>query len=419
MRDCGDMISVRRRMLFSIAFFAVLAPFVADVITPQIYLLEAGEVQAEDAYIAASSARIDGRVEGDVFITSGAVSVGGVVTGDIFVLSHGRVEITGSVEGSVRALAREVVVEGTVGGDVAVVTGALDVSGDVVRDVLVFAGSATVDGSAGRDIRGRFLDGTIDGTIGRDVDISVRTLSVGPRADVVGDLLYRADGDARISGGANVAGQFQQLPSRSTFVVRVWLIAATILSFLAFVVSGFLLFLMFRATMSRATGLVRTQPWRTLWVGFVAILALPLLSVIFVFTVVGAPVGVMLLLLWMLGLIFAPLPAVAAGGDVLLRGRGGIFGALVVGAVVWRLGIWLIPVVGVLLYTTALMAGTGSLVMAAWRQRQAGIADAQALGPPALQSDKVDIPEGWEPPLAPAAADHEGGAEAGSERPDE
>lgn len=395
------MLSLRRRMLFSIAFFAVLAPFVADVITPQIYILEDGEIQDEDAYIAASSARIDGRVEGDVFIASGAVSIGGVVTGDVFALSHGRIDITGSVEGSVRALARDVDVSGSVGGDVAVVAGSLDVSGDVARDVLVFAGSAAVSGEAGRDVRGRFLEGTVDGAIGRDVDVSVRTLRVGTGADVGGDLLYRADGEATVSGGARVSGQFQLLPSRSTFVVRVWLIGATILSFLAFVVSGFILFLAFRSTMSRATGLVRSRLWRSLWVGFVAVLALPFLSILFVFTVVGAPVGLLLLVLWLLALIFAPLPAVAAGGDVLLRGRGGIFGAFVVGAAVWRVGIWLIPIVGVLLYTSALMAGAGALVMSAWQQRKAGIAAAQSLGPPALQSDSTEIPPDWEAPLAP------------------
>lgn len=400
--DCGDMLSLRRRMMFSIAFFAMLAPLVADVITPEIYILEAGEVEDEDAYIAASSARIDGRIEGDVFITTGAVTIGGVVTGDVFVLSHGRVEITGTVEGSLRALAREVVVRGTIGGDVAVVAGSLDVAGEVARDVLVFAGSTSMAGTAGRDMRGRFLDGTIDGTIGRDVDVSVRTLRVGPGAEVTGDLLYRADDDATVSGGARVAGQFQRLPSRSTFVVRVWLIAATILSFLAFVVSGFVLFLLFRATMSRAAGLVRVQPWRALWIGFGAVFALPLLSIILVFTVVGAPVGVLFLLLWVLGLIFAPLPAVAAGGDLLLRGRGGLFGAFVVGAVVWRLGIWLIPVVGVLLYTSALMAGTGGLVMAAWQQRRLGITSARPLVPMAADHQAGGIPQDWEPPLAPA-----------------
>jgi hypothetical protein len=228
---------------------------------------------------------------------------------------------------------------------------------------------------------------------------------------VGGDLLYRADRDAAISGGASVAGQFKRLPSRATFIVRVWLIGVTILSFLAFIVTGMVLFLLFRSTMARATGLVRTETWRTMWVGFLAVIGLPLVSILFVFTVVGAPVGVLVMILWLLALVFAPVPAVAAGGDLLLRGRGGILGAFIVGAAVWRLGIWLIPLVGVLLYTATLMAGTGGLVLASWRQRQAGSAIVAPLGPPGRSDAATDVPPDWKPPLAPqgpAARDAEG-----------
>ena len=268
--------------------------------------------------------------------------------------------------------------------------------------MLVFAGSTALTGAAGRDVKGRFLTGDIDGTVGRDVDVSVRSLTVGPRADVGQDLLYRADSDATISGGAQVAGQFQRLPSRATFIVRVWLIGATILGFLAFIASGVILFVLFRSTMSRATGLVRTNPWRTIWVGFLAVILLPLSSSFFVFTVVGAPVGILLLLIWLLGLVFAPVPAVAAGGDFVLRGRGGIVGAFVIGAIVWRLGIWLIPLIGILLYSTALMSGAGGIVLAAWRQRQAAMAAASPLLPLRDPDDDSEPATDWEPPLAPA-----------------
>lgn len=391
-------------MFFSLAFFAMLAPFVAEVLTPQIYILAADEVEDEDVYIATESARIDGRINGDLVIAAGAIDIGGVVTGNVFAVTHSRILITGTVEGSIRAFAREVVVEGTVEGDVAVVAGSVTTAGTVGRDVLLIAGSATASGSIARDVRGRFLEGSFDGPVGGDVDISVRTLRVGPGTDVGGDLLYRADGDATVSGGSKVAGQFQRLPSRAVFVVRVWLIAVTILSFLAFVVSGMVLLVLFRSTMARATGLVRTETWRTVWIGFIAVIGLPLASIVFVFTVVGAPVGVLLLLMWMLGLVFAPVPAVAAGGDLLLRGRGGLFGAFIVGAFVWRLGIWLIPLVGVLLYTAALMTGTGGVVLAAWRQRRAGAAATSPLMPPALGAGGDQVPDDWEPPLAPASA---------------
>ena len=392
---------IRRRLVFAFAFLAVLAPVVAEVLTPQIYILEANEVEDEDVYIAASSARIDGRIEGDLLIASGDIAIGGVVTGDVFAITHGQIEVTGTVEGSVRALSRGLAVPGTVEGDVAVTSGTVDVSGDVGGDFLLVAGSATITGTVGRDVLGRFVNGELDGSVGGDVDISVRSLRVGPGADVGGDLLYRADRDASVSGGATVAGQFKRLPSRATFVVRVWLIGATILGFLAFIITGLVLFLVFRSTMARATGLVRTETWRAVWVGFLAIIGLPLISILFVFTVVGAPVGVLVMILWLLGLVFAPVPAVAAGGDLVLRGRGGILGAFIVGAVGWRLGIWLIPFVGVLLYTAALMAGTGGLVLASWRQRRAGAAVAPPLGPPGLAEPGAAESADWEPPLAP------------------
>jgi hypothetical protein len=395
------MIPFGRRIFLSIAFFAILAPIVADVITPAIYILEADEAEDEDAYVAASSARIDGTINGDLLIASGAIDIGGVVTGDVFVLSHSRLRISGAVEGSVRGIARSIEISGTVGGDVAVVAGALNVEGEVARDVLLFAGSATLTGSAGRDVKGRFLDGDFDGAVGRDVDVTVRSLSIGPRTDVGEDLIYRADGDASISGGASVEGRLERLPSRATFIVRVWLTAATILAFPAFVASGFLLLLIFRSTMARASGLVRTVPLRALWVGFLAVIGLPLLSVFLLFTLVGAPVGILVALLWLFALVFAPVPAISAGGDYLLRGRGGLLGAFVVGALVWRLGIWLIPVFGVLLYTTALAAGTGGLVMAAWRQRRSVVSGAAPLLPPPPADAEPPFPEDWEPPLAP------------------
>ncbi len=392
-----------RRTLFSFALLGALAPFIAAVLTPAIYILGEGETETEDVYIAASSARIDGTIDGDLVIASGIIDVSGEVLGDVFVVSHSRVSITGNVTGSVRVLARELDIAGTVGGDVAVLGGSLDISGEVARDVLVVAGSGSVTGSTGRDLQGRFLDVEIDGAVGRDIDISVRNMRVGPNADVGGDLLYRADDDATVSGGASVAGQFNRLPSRAVFVVRVWLIGATILGFLAFVASGFVLFVVFRGSMARATGLVRVETWKTIWVGFLAVIGLPLISVVFVFTVVGAPVGILLILLWALGLVFAPVPSVAALGDVMLRGRAGLLGAFLVGAVVWRLGIWLIPVVGLLLYTAALMAGTGGIVLAGWRQRKIAVGVAEPLAPPNLAIGTPATPADWEPPLAPTA----------------
>jgi hypothetical protein len=127
--------------------------------------------------------------------------------------------------------------------------------------------------------------------------------------------------------------------------------------------------------------------------------------VLLVATIVGVPVAILLILLYGLGLLMSPLPAVTAFGNRVLGGRGGLFGAFVLGALVWRLGIELIPLVGVALYVAALTWGTGGWVLAAWEERKR-VPPPEPLLPPAMMASDAadDALRGWEPPLPPAPA---------------
>jgi hypothetical protein len=102
----------------------------------------------------------------------------------------------------------------------------------------------------------------------------------------------------------------------------------------------------------------------------------------------------------LLAFVFGPIPAVGAAGALLLRRKGGIFGGFVVGAVLWRLGIWLIPIVGALIYLVGLIWGVGGWVLGGWRTRTARTA---AVGGPPSGTVVEEIPEGWEYPLPPAS----------------
>jgi len=53
----------------------------------------------------------------------------------------------------------------------------------------------------------------------------------------------------------------------------------------------------------------------------------------------------------------------------LLRGSGGTAAALVVGAVVWRGAMWLLPLIAALVYLAALVLGLGAYATAAWSIR--------------------------------------------------
>ena len=100
-------------------------------------------------------------------------------------------------------------------------------------------------------------------------------------------------------------------------------------------------------------------------------LVIPLLMVPLLLTLVGIPIAVILLVVWLVGILLGPIPAVTRLGVVLMRSRGGLAGALVVGAVVWRAAMWLLPLIAALLYLVALLVGLGAYVSAGWKMRRA------------------------------------------------
>jgi hypothetical protein len=399
-----------RSLLFSavvgVAVLAVLAPvrgIFADFITTNIYLIGADTVQEEDVYVASSTARIDGTVDGDLIISTGSLEINGTVTGDVFVLSHGPVEVTGSIGGSLRGVARSVVVEGTVGDDVTITAMSTRISGSVARDALFFGGALEMDGAVGRDVNGRMISAVLDGEVGHDVDIAVGSLTLEGATVVEGDLLYRSGTDANIAATVQVGSQLERLPARGGWGTELVLTIATVVGYLGCLFAGILLIWLFRRTAPRAIDSVVGSPLRAAAVGFVSLIVAPILVVVLMMTLVGVPVAIALMVLLVLVLFFGPVPAVTALGLKALRGRWGVFAAFILGSVLWRLGIWLIPLVGFALYLGALVVGTGGWVMAIWELRREAPPPADLL-PAAKQhppAESAPAPVDWDAPLAP------------------
>lgn len=393
--------------LLGIALFALALPLrgaVADIVTTNIYLVPEDVVEEEDTYVASTSARIAGTIDGDLIISTGSLTISGVVKGDVLVLSQGSVQVTGEIEGSLRGIAREVIVEGSVGDDVTVAAVTTRISGTVVRDALVFGGSLTVDGEVKRNINGRMVSALIDGKVGHDVDIAVGSLTLGRAAVVDGDVLYRSGSNADIAATAQVASQLQRLPTRGSFTVELALTLATLLGFFGFLFAGMILLWLFRKTAPRAVQTIGERPLRALAVGVAGLVLLPILTVVLVMTLIGVPVALALLVLLLLSLIFGPIPAVTALGARLLRRKNwGLLASFLIGAILWRLGIWLIPLVGFALYLGALAAGVGGWLIAIWEQRSGTAGEASLLPVTAAGVGDIPSPVGWDAPLAPGA----------------
>jgi hypothetical protein len=355
------------------------ATLVAEIRTSNRIIVPAADVIAEDLYAIGSRTIIEGTVDGDLFVVSGELSITGTVTGDVMGLVGGKARIEGNVEGSVRLAAVDLQITGSVTDDVASVTLDGEIKADVGRDVLLIAGRASVGGTIGRDVRGQAWSLTVSGDVGRDVLARVDRLTLGGR--VGDDVVYGATIDADIVDGLEVGGQLIRRrvfsPVWSKAVGR----AIAVLGLAGFLVAGLALLWTFRGTTTDAIRLVGARPGRSAVVGLALVILPPLAALPLFLTLVGIPLAVLILMLWLAALFVGPMPAVAWAGRALLRDRGGTVAGFAVGAVLWRGAIWLLPLIAILLYSAALVVGLGAFGVAVWSRRSDRGADWHPLPP--------------------------------------
>jgi cytoskeletal protein CcmA (bactofilin family) len=385
------------------------APIFGSLVTADFFVVSEDDPIVEDVYVTSRTAIVDGTIEGDLTIFTGNLTINGEVTGNVQVFSSGTVRINegGRIGGSLRGAALNITVSGEVASDVfaSAASVVVEEEGTVGRDVMAFGGVLRVEGDVGRDIRGRTARSVIDGSVGGDIDVASQKLELGSGAVVSGDVLYRSPVEASVGPGAQVSGTVTRLPAQSNFVYSVILTLANLVGFLGFLLAGLVALVLLRGSGSRATGAVLTKPIRSLIYGLIAVVVAPVSTVILAATLVGIPLAVLVVLIIVASFVVGPVPAIAALGNRVLGRRGGLLGAFVVGAVLWRFGIWAIPVFGGVLYIVALVWGIGAWIVGFIDTRRD--VDIPLALLPASMTAPGGVPDDWTPPFAPGFAEEE------------
>jgi cytoskeletal protein CcmA (bactofilin family) len=315
--------------------------------------VDAGETYSGDLDAAAGSVVIAGTVEGDVSAAAGSVTV----------------TESGRVTGSLDAAAGSVVIEGVVDGDVTVGAAALE-----LREGSRVGGS--LEGGAA-DVR---LDGTVDG----DVTVGADTLEVGPTAAIGGSLTYDAE-DVSIADDASVTGTVTRDESLSVAGPDVFgsgggpalpVIPGWVGSIYAGLVNLFLgaILLLAAPTFGRRLVSIGTdQTLKSGGVGLLSVLGIPIVLLLLLVTIVGIPLSlagllVFVLLLWITS-VYGMI--VLGTGTLSLLDYENRWLALLAGVVI--VGVLdAVPVVGGLVQVLVLLVGFGAFVLALAERRGGG-----------------------------------------------
>jgi len=372
------------RLLALVALILALTPTpaaAADIRSGQDITIGTTETIEDDLYAFGTNIAINGTIHGDLIAGGNNISVDGNVTGDV-IAGGNSVAIRGQVGGSVRAAGNTVVVDGKIANDLVVGGNELTILGNgrVGRDVIVGATNATISGQIGRDLQAGGANVKIDSGVGGNVTANVERLQITDRGTVGGSLKYTSKNEAQIANAASVKGSVErQTPDNGRaplFSGTAALVVEWLKGLIGLLILGILVVFFFPGFSRRAGEVLVHSPWLTLAVGALALIGLPILSI--VFFAVGALIGgwwigfVVLALFVVVLALSIPVAAVGVGGALLRVARRPVpvWLALFIGLVALLL-VALIPILGGIVIFFALLFGMGATTIAVVGGRRA------------------------------------------------
>lgn len=351
----------------------LLAPAHADEREHRLYLRQ----QGTDTFVAGDSARVGEPVSGDLVAAGGELRIDAPVLGDLVAIG-GVLRLDGKVSQNLYAGGGHVTLEGALARNARVAGGNVSVGphATINGNASLAGGRIEMLGSIGGYLQAAgghvYIDGRVDG----DAEVASGQLELGPQARIGGKLSYRGAAPLVQHPSAQVAGGIERLemelrrgPDRKAgpALFGLWT--------LGLMASAAVLVLALPGFFGRTSEAARRRfGWSVLW-GFLALAAGPLAVIVLLATVIGVPLALIALLVYLVLMLLGYIAAgIALGDGVLARGwasraahRGwralfATLGVLAIGVVA------LIPWLGGLVAFLALITGMGALLMAVSRK---------------------------------------------------
>ncbi len=298
-----------------------------------------------DIYCAGQTVTIEANVNGDVICAGQSVSVGGRVAGDVRVAGQ-TVNVTGKVAGSASIAGQDV---------------NLSSNSRIGRDLSVAGETVSLDGPVGRDLNVGGGTVYINSVVGRNVDAKVgEKLILQDNAKIEGNLAYTSPKTLVKTGSASVAGKVTYTKQENKNSAG-WLVAWRLYVLIAMTCLVVLLVALFPQLFRRWNRVASEKLGWVFLVGLIGAIAMPIVVFVAFATVVGAPVGILLLLLWLVALILSfPLAIYFIGHSIFPK----LHPALMVLVACLLFGVvQMLPILGMIVSILAYLLGTGVLLM--------------------------------------------------------
>ncbi len=317
----------------------------------------------DDYYAAGGVVDIDADVAGDVIVAGGELYIGHHIEGDVIAVG-GRLKIRGEITDDIRISGGDLDIDASIGDDLAATGGSITLSpGTTVGGNAWLAGgevhlAGTIVGNlkiTGGNIR---LSGTVHG----DVELEGGEIQILDSAQIDGSLKYKSPQAAITDANAQITGQVTHETAQWGYADRGFGLFFSI----TLVVASILFYLLFPHYTQASVKRIGSDPWNSLGLGFVFLIATPIIAFILMLIVLGLWIGLSLLALYCVALLAGFLIAcffLAERGATLFKQDISSRGRRLISVVVaiFLLGlIQMIPLIGGLILFLLLLFGLGA-----------------------------------------------------------
>jgi hypothetical protein len=282
----------------------------------------------EDLYIAGGTVTLNAPVYGDLIVAGGTIYINDTVMNDLL-LAGGTVHINGYVADDIRCAGGRLHIMKNIGGDLVITGGQVDIASDVVINgglitsggkivangtirgiVKSAAGDFTFNGIANSDFDSRSQRLAMNGTVlGKSV-LAATDIIIGDKASFGNDVRYwnkkgNLDFKQSLKNGSAVYDESLKVkPSNwyylghATIIGLIWYLS-TVLLFLI------LIQYLFRNIFKRAGDNVSHGLGKSLGLGFLFFIGVPVSILLLLLTIIGIPVGLIVMFTYIILLLLA------------------------------------------------------------------------------------------------------------------
>lgn len=278
-------------------------------------------VVSEDVYKAGGSVVLQNDVDGDVVVAGGKITIDHSVSEDVMA-AGGTVTITAEVGDDIRAAGGFVTVSGNVGDDLiaAAYSVSLDSDSTVGGNARLSGRTVTVAGNVNQALSVEGGEVILSGSYGGDVEVHADSIELEPSAVIKGNLTYSTPGEATLADGAVIEGEIIRqefsLSDPETWGEEV---AGSLKFYLSLALCTIVIFLIYPRGSVQVAERLDEAPFKSLGLGFVVLVVVPIAAIVLLFTGLGVPLGLITLLVYLATLVASLLFALIWIGDAGFR----------------------------------------------------------------------------------------------------